>query len=355
VARVNVALVGCGNIAPRYARTIAAEPRLRLTGATDVVPGRAAALVGEFGGVEYDSLEALLADDAVETVVNLTAPQVHAEVTARSLEVGKHVHTEKPVARRYEEARELAALAARRGVRLSCAPATLLGEAQQTAWKLVREGALGTVRVAYAEANWGRIESWHPSPQALYQVGPLVDVGIYPLTILTAIFGPARRVLAYGTILERDRTTRDGVAFRLGYPDFTIAVVELDSGVVVRLTATFWVGAGKQRGIEFHGDAGSLYLASWAEFDSRLESSVDGEEYTAIPLVRQPYRGIHWSRALTDLAEALEEGRPHRAGAEHAAHVVEALSAIELSLERGGAVDVESSFEPPWPMEWAGS
>ena len=352
---MNVALVGCGNIAPRYARTILDEPRLRLVGMTDVVPGRAAALASEVGGVEYESLDALLADDAVETVVNLTAPQVHAEVTAQSLEAGKHVHTEKPVARGYEEARKLAELAARRGVRLSCAPATLLGEAQQTAWKLVREGAIGNVRVVYAEANWGRIELWHPSPQALYRVGPLVDVGIYPLTILTAIFGPVRRALAYGTILERDRTTRDGVPFRLDRPDFTVAVVELENGVVVRLTATFWVGAGKQRGIEFHGDAASLYLASWAEFDSRLESSVDGETYCRVPLVREPYRGIHWSRALTDLAEALEEGRPHRAGAEHAAHVVEALCAIEVSLERGDAVEVESSFEPPRPMEWAGS
>ena len=53
-----------------------------------------------------------------------------------------------------------------RGVRLSCAPATLLGEAQQTAWKLVRDGALGRVRAAYAEANWGRIERWHPDPRS---------------------------------------------------------------------------------------------------------------------------------------------------------------------------------------------
>src|SRR5207253_2271057 len=81
-----------------------------------------------------------------------------------------------------------------RGVRLSCAPATLLGESQQTAWKVVRDRTLGPVRAVYAEANWGRIERWHPSPESLYEVGPLVDVGVYPLTILTAMFGPVRRV-----------------------------------------------------------------------------------------------------------------------------------------------------------------
>lgn len=350
---MRVALVGCGNIAERYAKRILEAEQLELLGATDLVPARAAALVERFGGTAYASLEALVADDRVDVAVNLTAPQAHAAVTAAALEAGKHVHTEKPVALRYEEARQLVELAARRGVRLSCAPATFLGEAIQTAWKLVREDTLGAVRVVYAEANWGRIESWHPSPQTLYSAGPLVDVGIYPVTALTAIFGPVRRVVAYGTIVQQERVARDGTPFRLTTPDFTVAGLELEDGVVVRLTATFWVGPGKQRGIEFHGERASLYLAAWAESNSRLESSVDGETYTPVPLLREPYRGIDWTTALLDLAEAVEEGRPHRASAEHAAHVVEVLNAIDASRERGSPVEVHSEFERPQPMEWA--
>jgi predicted dehydrogenase len=350
---MRVALVGCGNIAERYARSIVAAPGLELVGATDAVPERADALAGELGITAYPSLEALLADGAVDTVVNLTAPHAHAEVSAQALEAGKHVHTEKPVALRYDEAKELAELADRRGVRLSAAPATLLGEAQQTAWKLVREGAIGRVRAVYAEANWGRIETWHPTPQALYAVGALVDVGVYPLTMLTAMFGPARRVLAYGTLLEEARLTLDGEPFRLETPDFQVALVELESGVVVRLTATFWVRAGKQRGLELHADDASLYLASWGEFDSRLEQSTDGETFTPVPLLREPYPGIEWSRPLVDLAEAIEAGRPHRAGARHAAHVVEVLEAVAESAAAGKTVEVRSAFEPPAPMEWA--
>ena len=51
------------------------------------------------------------------------------------------------------------------GVRLSCSPITFMGDAQETAWRLVAAGAIGTVRVAYAEVNWGRIETWHPRPR----------------------------------------------------------------------------------------------------------------------------------------------------------------------------------------------
>jgi predicted dehydrogenase len=263
------------------------------------------------------------------------------------------VHTEKPVAGRAHEARELAELAARLGLRLSCAPATLLGEAQQTAWKLVRDGALGRVRAVYAEANWGRIERWHPAPEPLYESGPLMDVGIYPLTILTAMFGPVRRVSAYATTLQPERTRKDGAPFTLGTPDFHVAALELESGVVARVTATFWVGPGKQRGLELHGEGGSLWMADWAAFDSRLQRTNDGETYEPVPMVREPYPGTDWSRALADLADAVEEGRPHRMSAEHAAHVVEVVEAAHVAAAGGGAVDVRSDFAPPTPLDWA--
>jgi predicted dehydrogenase len=349
---MRAALVGCGNIAERYAQTILASG-LELAGATDPAPGCAAALIERFGGREFPDLDVLLADTGVDVVVNLTPPHVHAAVTRAALEAGKHVHTEKPVALRYDEARALAELAAARGLRLSCAPSTWLGEALQTAWKLVRAGELGTVRAVYAEANWGRIESWHPSPQSLYAAGPVVDVGVYPLTALTAFFGPVRRVHAFATTLQPERVTKAGERFTLTTPDFTTAALELEDGPLVRLTATFWVGPGKQRGLELHGEERSLYVPTWAEFDSRVQLTRNGEEYEDVPLLREPFHGIDFARPLVDLAEALRDGRPHRAGAEHAAHVVEVMNAIEAAGRDGGAVDVRSSFPAPAPLDWA--
>ena len=58
-------------------------------------------------------------------------------------------------------------------------------------------------------------------------------------------------------------------------------------------------------------------------------------------------------RDSVDLARAIDEGRPHRAGAEQAAHVVEVLNAVEESAGAGGMVDVHSGFPRPEPMDWA--
>ena len=351
---MRVALAGCGDIARRYAASIGQAPVLELVGVTDRVPQRAEELAAELGVVSYPTLDELLADERVEAVVNLTPAVAHAEVTAACLEAGRHVHSEKPLALAYEDAVALVALASARGLRVSCAPATLMGEAQQTAWKLVREGAIGRVRVVYAEANWGRIETWHSSPESLYDVGPLGDVGVYPLAILTAMFGPARRVTAYRTVLEPERTTLAGEAFRLDQPDFVVAVIELADDVIVRMTASFYVEHhGKQRGIELHGDKGSIYMPTWGEANSRLELAVNGTGYEPVPYVKEPYPGIDWARPLVDLADAIGEGRPHRASVEQGAHLVELLEAVEASARDGMTVEVGSTFERPAPMRWA--
>jgi predicted dehydrogenase len=350
---VRIALVGAGNIADRYAERIVAEPELELAGATDLDHGRAETLVAAHGGRAYPDLDAVLADENVATVVNLTVPQAHHEVAAAALRARKHVHNEKPLALRHAEARQLIELAAEHCVRLSAAPTTLLGEAQQTLWKLVRDGAAGRVRAVYAEANWDRLERWHPDPRSIYAVGPLVDVGVYPLAILTAMLGPARRVQAYATMLEPERALQDGTPFTPAAPDFVVAVVEHETGVVSRLTASFYVGPSKQRGLELHGDEGSLWMPTWAEANSRVQRKPRGGEYENVELVREPFGGIDWGRALVDLAAAVAEGRPHRSSGEHAAHVVEILNAAEASLGGGGPIEVRSSFAPPEPMEWA--
>ena len=109
----------------------------------------------------------------------------------------------------------------------------------------------------YAEVNWGRIASWHPDPGPFYDVGALWDVGVYPLTMLTAIFGPARRVFAYGDVIHPDRVTEEGRKFHIDTPDFVVALVELENGPLVRLTTNFYVAIQtKQSGLEFHGDEG---------------------------------------------------------------------------------------------------
>ncbi len=352
---LGVGIVGCGAIADAYARDIASYPELELVGATDLDPERAQKLVAVHGGRAYDDLDELLAEDRIELVANLTVHQAHVAVTTACLRAGCHVYSEKPLAMTVEEARGLVDLAADRGLRLGCSPCTLMGEAQQTAWKLVRDGRLGEVRVVYAEANGGRIESWHPAPIPFYEAGALFDIGVYPLTIITGIFGPARRVEAFARTVAPERRLRDGTGFTLTVPDFTVALLELESGLLVRLTANFYAPRrGPQKTlIEMHGDLGSVALSSWQDFDSAVGYAEFGQEYEPVELLAPGRHGTEFGRGIRDLAQAIAEGRPHRASGEHAAHVVEIVCAAAAAAERGEPVDVGSSFSAPEPLPWA--
>lgn len=353
---LKVAIVGCGNIAGQYAKTLHAYSQVKLLGAFDLIAERAEALVAAHGGKVYRTLDQVLEDAEVEAVVNLTIHHAHAEVIARCLNAGKHVYSEKPLALTYQEAKGLVELAQARGLRLSCAPITFMGEAQQTAWKVIRSGQLGTVRLVYAEVNHGRIEAWHPNPEPFYKVGVLFDVGVYPLTLATTFFGPARRVTAYGTVLYADRVTAEGRPFHIDTPDCVVAAVELASGPIVRLTANFYVRQTMQRGLEFHGDLGSLHLGCFQEFSAPVSFAPfdrSTRPFEPVPYVRPPFQGIDWGRGPADLADALAEGRPQRATGAQAAHVVEILEAISASFREGCPVDVHSTFTPPTPMPWA--
>lgn len=352
---VKVGIVGCGVIGPEYAKSMKAFGRLELVGAADLDPARARALVDAHGGRAFASPDELMASPDVEVIANLTIHHAHRDITTRALENGKHVFSEKPLAMTAAEASGLVELARARGLRLGCAPVTFLNEAQQTAARILRSGALGPVRLAYAEVNHGRIETWHPAPAPFYEVGPLMDVGVYPLTLLTAYLGPARRVTAFGTILKPDRVTKRDLPFTVETPDLVVSMVELASGTLVRLTTNFYVGSHNRQGsgIEFHGDRASLHLSSW--FDAKATVSVGefNKTYEPVEPARVPDAGMHWARGLAEMADAMLEDRPHRATGEQAAHVVEIMEAAAESARTGRPTELSTTFTPPTPMEWA--
>jgi len=353
---LRVAVVGCGDISKSYGETL--QPHadtIQILGATDLMPERAAQWTEKYGGKPYDSLDAILDDGDVDCVLNLTIHQAHADVIRRSLRAGKHVFTEKPLTIDPKEAQELVALADERGLRFGGAPVGFLGEAQQTAWKVIREGSLGTIRVAYAEVNWGRPETWHGNPKPFYEVGPVFDVGVYPLTFLTAFFGPARSVTAFGKVLLPERKTLHGEVYTLQAPDFAVALVEWDSGMVARVTVNFYVTffTRQQHAIEVHGDEASLYLGTWSVFNGKVETGRFGERYEPVALVREPFPGCEWSRGLVDMADAIRGGRAHRVTGAHAAHVVEIMAGSHTSIREERSVALESTFTQPAPMDWA--
>lgn len=118
---MKAAILGCGAIAGRWIRALAADGRLRVGVLVD--PDRSAAerLAGRYNlQVAYAAtLEQALDEHHPEVVVNLTPPQLHQRTSRIALEAGAHVLTEKPLALRLTDAIALVEFAQHRGLVLA--------------------------------------------------------------------------------------------------------------------------------------------------------------------------------------------------------------------------------------------
>jgi predicted dehydrogenase len=93
---VGIGVIGCGNISSAYLTAARKFPILNLIGLADANPATAEARAAEFG-ISARPVDALLADPAVEIILNLTVPNAHVDVGLKAITAGKHVHSEKPL------------------------------------------------------------------------------------------------------------------------------------------------------------------------------------------------------------------------------------------------------------------
>ncbi len=347
---LRLGLVGCGNIAAAYARSIQAYPGLTLVAVTDLDPQRAGAIAGaavaDAAPAEAHRAEvmpdaaSLLDRRDIDLVVNLTPPAVHYQVIRQALEAGKSVYTEKPMTLDLGRAVELTELAESRGLALYSAPMTFLGDAQRTALAVLREGGIGEARFACAELHNGPIETWHPQPEPFYAVGPVLDVGLYLLVLLIEAFGPVDSVSAIGRKVLPNRVTLGGKPFAIGAPDFVTAMLFFRGGRAARFSCSFVIKEPQshRRGLEFYGDRGTLYLESAFLFDAKVEKAAVGGSFEPVPFPAVPFAGIDWARGLAAIARSRLQGSPNPFDMRRSLHALEALFAIHES-----AVESEAS------------
>jgi predicted dehydrogenase len=373
---VRIAIVGCGFVADLYAGTLALHPDLELVGVTDRDLQRAEAFARRYSTSVHAGLESLVSDPRVETVLNLTNPESHLAVSRAALEAGKHVYSEKPLALTLDEARQLCELAAARGVRLSGAPCSVLSESAQTLWRALRQNQVGPVRVVYAEMDDGMLhkmpyERWRrPSGVAWpyrseFEVGCTLEHAGYTVTWLIACFGPAREITAFRSVQVPEK--RPGEAIRSG-PDFSVACIRFESGVVARLTCS--ILAPRDHGIRVIGDDGILsvrdswfyseavYRRSWLRLGRRtLLSPIARRCRRARPPSRGPSRRgaaqMDYLLGVQELADAIREGRPSRLSPEFCLHANEVVLAIHGALGTTSPYVPVTRCGPMLPMPWA--
>jgi len=351
-AKTRVGIIGCGTISDVYFQAGQIFEILDIVACADLVSASAQAKAEKYG-VQALSVAELLADPTIEIVINLTIPKAHAEIALATLQAGKSVYNEKPLALRREDALELLALANARGLLIGGAPDTFLGAGIQTCRQLIDEGAIG-VPVGGSAAMLGHgPEGWHPNPDFFYQVGggPMFDMGPYYLTALISLLGPIQRICGSTRISVAERiigsAARAGQKIVVEIPTHIAGVLDFVNGAVVTLTTSFDVWASEAPRVEIYGTEGTLSVPDPNTFGGpvRLRRAHENQ-WQEIPVERhysQNSRGL----GVADMAYALSSGRPARANGALTYHVLDAMHAFHDASDSGQYVLLTSTCERP--------
>jgi predicted dehydrogenase len=350
---LRIGVVGCGVISGAYLETFPRLPGVQVTAVADLIAERATATAARWPGVRALDVDGLLASDDVDVVLNLTLPAGHADVALAAMAAGKHVYGEKPLAATVEESAGVLRAAAATGLRLGCAPDTVLGVGVQTARRCIDDGEIGAPVAATAFMTTPGHERWHHRPEFYYQPGggPLLDMGPYYLTALVQLLGPVRRVLGASSRPRARRTVGSGpaagTAFTVNTDTHVTGIIEHDSGALATIVMSFDVWAARLPRIEVYGTEGSISVPDPNGFDGLVERYRSGAgEWEPVP-PSAGYRDASRGYGVADMARALETGRPHRASAEIAHHVLDTMSSLLEASTLGRSLDVASTCVRP--------
>ena len=260
---MKIAIIGIGFVADYYMTTLANYPQLELGGVYDRDPVRLKQFSDHYKVSTYPSFEAILADEEIVIVVNLTTPENDYSLSKQALEAGKHVYCEKPLAMRYEEAAELVAIAERQDLTLASAPANALSAAHELVAGTLDQ--IGKPRLVYAEmedgpvfrANW---QQWRSVSGARwpglheFEVGCTLEHAGYALSWLVSLFGPVESLQHSRRLLFPTRAPkrRRWPWHRISPPVVFCSV----RGVIARLTCG--LAAPRDRSLTILGDGGTI-------------------------------------------------------------------------------------------------
>ena len=215
---INWLVVGIGDISrKRVIPAILSEPRSRLAGLVTREPAKAE----PYGVPGWPDLEQALRSCAAEAVYVATPVYLHAAQTIASLDAGRHVLCEKPMAMHYAEACEMQRAAEQTGRTLGIAYYRRMYPKVNRAEELIAAGVIGRPFLAEATSHdWLRHDAYASdwrARRALAGGGPLYDVASHRIDLMNYLFGEPLRASGHVSTLVHEIDVDDNATVLIEY------------------------------------------------------------------------------------------------------------------------------------------
>jgi predicted dehydrogenase len=358
--KIRVGIIGCGSVSWKYIPELQSKSYFEIVSACDIIPSRAEARAEDYRIPHvYSHIDQMLAGAEFDFLVNLTSMPSHYKVNKRALQAGKHVWSEKPLADTVSQGQELIELAGEKKVGFWAAPCTVTSPQFRFMAETIAQGKLG--RLCAARAIYGHNGAfWLWAPEFFQKGGgSLYDLGVYNITTLTGLLGPAKRIAGMWSIVHPEVTvkTHEGEKVRVKVETDENAMLIMDhgNGVFSHVQTGFsYFDRAKPHdfmgddlhSIEIIGDAGTMSLAGYDWGPVAVDLATEDQPQT------QRYctdsKEYKWQHGASYIGECMLTGRQSLITAEHALHVLEVIQACRDSCNTGRYVDIQTTFK--WPI-----
>ena len=336
--RVRLALVGFGYWGPNYARVLSDLPDAELTVVCDQRPDRLSLVEQRYRTVATcDRVDDLFARDDVDAVVIATPASTHEALVRASLNSGRHVLAEKPMALNAA------------GCRTLCDLADSVGRVLMVGYTFLYNAGIRKMKDVMAPAAFGQPYYLHATRTNLgpirQDVNAVWDLAPHDIAIFNYLLDDQPLwASAIGTRVLK--TTREDIAFAtLGYKNDVVGNIHVSWADPNKVREVVAVGSRRRvvfndlndvervRVFERGVSTGDAVADSYGEFKLLVR---DGDIISPKVEPSEPLKN-----QCADFVNAIVTGHPPLAQARFGLGVIRALVAIEASMRsKGAAVDV---------------
>ncbi|MCU1679411.1 MAG: Gfo/Idh/MocA family oxidoreductase [Amycolatopsis sp.] len=344
---IGVGLVGSGFIGDTYADALQDVRNAELVANYSRDLARAGALAEKWGPIpnQYDDIEALCADPAVDLVVVALPNEAHVGAVAIAAAAGKGVVCTKPLARTGAEAAEMLRLVTGAGVWHGYAESSVFSPNIAKAHQMVQAGAIGkllTMRAREAHSGPHAPHFWDAETAG---GGALLDMGCHTIESARHFFGKDNaitEVFAWGaTLAHADKTTGE---------DTAIALLKFDGGQLATVESSWIEKGGMQLRHELVGSAGRIVTDTastpvWGFIENPagyLVEKADADTGWVYP-VPEEARAYGFSQEMRHFVDCFAAGKPPIETFADGVVVNDILDACYASMKSGSWEKVRSS------------
>ena len=245
-------IVGAGHIGQIRIQALRRVKDSELIAVADIDRERARTVVPSSGTLLFTDYQKMLTLDDMEAIIVSTPPQFHEEIVIASLEAGKHVLCEKPLANSVEACRRMVETSRKTGKVLATGFNHRYFSAIQLAKQTLDSGLIGEldhVRAFAGHTGLSEFESsWMYNPKVMGG-GALMDNGIHIIDLTRYFLGEVSEVFGIATsrVWKLDQVEDNG-----------LALLRSPQGKSAILQATWCEWKGYRFHIEAYGDKGMV-------------------------------------------------------------------------------------------------